>query len=343
MSVVQDFIRSLRADLVEKHLWPVAALLIAAAIAIPLGVKMTSSSTTAAPSATPALPAAPTSAPGAGVSASGAAATTHSGGHLGSIHDPFASTTGGSGASAGATGPAGLGTGTAVRVVPTTGAPTTPTTSSGGTVVTGGGQTAKPVTPSATPTPVPVPVSNNSLKSLRLYHVAIHFGQGTSVSAYKNVTRLDAFPSTSAPVAQYLGALQSGKKVAFLLWNAVSATGDGVCRQGKTLCDIVELKPGGSEFIDVAQAGGGVVQYELDVDSVNVKHASDKAQAIKDHARQSTAGTALILKSQATALTQLKYSTVLGTLVSSGVKAANAALHPHAYISAYAPRTPSHK
>jgi hypothetical protein len=331
MDALPEFFRAIRADLVEKHLWPLAVLLVAAVVAIPVGVKMTSKNTN---SATPAPAPAPAPAPGVGVGAPGpaVAATPHQG-HLGALHDPF----GGSGAAKpstpGASTPA---SGTAVRVTP---AASSQGTTTGKTGAGTGGQAAKP----APVQPVHNSPQNHAIpvkaKSLRVYHVSFHFGQGTNVAAYSDVVRLTALPSVTTPVAQFLGAMQSGSKAAFLLWNPVSASGDGVCRRGKTACDILELKPGGSEFVDVALPGSGTVQFELDLDSINVTHAKGAVQARNAHARQSTPGISLLLKSTATALSQLKYSTILGTLVSASTKAASATFHPHAYVSGWGPQT----
>lgn len=316
---LREFVRAVRADLVEKRLWPVAALLIAAVVAIPVVATMNSSGSGSTPA-----PSAP--APGVGVAAGGPAATsTQHTGHLGPLHDPFAGKTGSGSPSAGTSAAA---PNTAVRVTPNTSA----TTGGSTNAAPGGGQTVKPAP--ATPVPTsPRPTTNLAAKSLRVYHVSFHFGQGTDVRAFRDVTRLEALPSVTTPVVQLLGVMQSGAKAAFLVWNASSASGDGVCRSGKTPCDIVELKPGSSEFVDVVVPGSGTVQFELDLDSIKVTHATTELNALDSHAKQSQAGASLILKSKATALSELKYSTVLGTIVASGNKAASASFHPHAYIS----------
>jgi hypothetical protein len=134
------------------------------------------------------------------------------------------------------------------------------------------------------------------------------------VKVLNNALRLDALPSNSAPVAQYLGVTKDTRKAAFLIWGPATASGDGICVNGQTPCQVVELKPGQTEFIDVVVPGAGLVQFELDMLAINTSKAATRAEALKAHMRQSADGVKVLTTSNASALAKFEYSTVYGTL-----------------------------
>jgi hypothetical protein len=298
LAQLEGYLRALQTDLVERRLAPVVVILVLAAIGVPVAFTVTSSKA-------PNVPAAPAVAQASGPGAALTAAPPPqqaSGGSLGKLHDPFAG--GGSSAPAGTTGATG---------------PITARTTAGG--ASGPAGAAKPI--ASTPTAgthgstgkPSKQVSALEARALRTYHVSYSFGNGTDIKTYSDAVRLDAVPSNSAPVAQWLGVTKDTRKAAFLLWSAASASGDGVCVAGQTTCQLIELQPGQTEFIDVLVPGAGVVQFELDLLSIDRTRAATAADALKAHMRQSSDGVKLLTMSTASALAQFEYSTVFGTLL----------------------------
>lgn len=297
---LKGFLRALRADLVDKRLLPVVAVLVAAAIGVPVAFSLT---------ATKAPPVASTPAP-IGATGPGAALTAAkppqqpSAPPAGHLHDPFASS-GGS------------------KKAPTVAAPGSPITArTGATGPTGAGGTPNP-TPTKTPgatggspgTPLKPQLTAVATRELRVYSVDYSFGQGASIKDYSSALRLDAVPSNAAPVAQFLGVTKDGRKGAFLIWGPATASGDGACIDGQTPCQVVELQPGQTEFIDVTVPNAGIVQFELDLNSITTRQAATRAEALKAHMRQSTDGVKILSQSNAQALAKFEYSTVYGTLL----------------------------
>ena len=298
---LETFLRALRADLVEQRLLPIVALLVVAAIGVPVAFSVTASKAPAVQAAAPVVPAGP----GAALAAAPPAhpAATH---QLGPLHDPFlvhgrpaqppaSPSSSPITAKTGPTGPSGVGSSPAK--------PSTGTTGAGGSTGTSPGSSLKP------------PLNPVAARELKTYSVDYSFGQGTNLTVLNNALRLDAVPSNTAPVAQFLGVTKDTRKAAFLIWGPATASGDGICVNGQAPCQVIELKPGQTEFIDVLVPTAGIVQFELDMLAINTGHAATSAEALKAHGRQSTDGVKVLSKSNASALAKFEYSTVYGTLL----------------------------
>ena len=298
-SRLQDFVRALQADLIDKRLLPLFVVLVVAAIAIPVAFAMTKASAPA-PVAIP---------PGPGVQVVAGPTEQNSNSALGPVHDPF-----GKPPSAGPTGATGQsGPITARNPTPTpTPTPTKTTTTP-----------RSPVTPTPIPTPAPTPAPTttptpkpkNSAEARLIWHVDYSFGQGSDMKTYPDALRLDAVPSNSTPVVQYLGVTRRGKAAAFLIYGASSVSGDGQCIDGQSPCQVVKLKPGGTEFIDVPVPNAGTVQFELSLLAIRSRKAASEKESLKAHLVQSQAGVELVKKSNAQALSKFQYSPRLGVLL----------------------------
>jgi hypothetical protein len=300
---LKGFLVALRADLVEKRLLPIIALLVVAVVAIPVAFTATASKAPAV--STPPTPVTP-SGPGAALAAAPPRqqASTRPLGHL---RDPFLvhgrpPTSIGTSTSpitarppTGATGPSGI-------TIPPR-APSSGTTGPGGATGTKPGNSLKP------------PLNPISKLELAVYSVDYSFGQGANMKIISNGLRLDAMPANTAPVVQYLGVTKDAASAAFLVWGPATASGDGICIDGQTPCQVVELKPGDTEFIDVLVPGAGLVQFEVDMLAIHSKQAATQAEALKAHLLQSADGVKALSLSNATALAKLEYSTVYGTLL----------------------------
>lgn len=300
---LRDFLIAVRTDLVEKRLLLPVIVLAVAAVAVPIAFAVTK------PAAQPIAPA-PPAGPGAAIAAK-PTPPEKTNSALGPLHNPFPKPVA-SAVVAGTTGPTG----------PVTAR--TPTTSQG---TTGPSSTKTTPTPVRTPTPTPKPRPTPA-QDLEVWSVDYSFGQGVNAKTYHNALRLQPLPSASSPVIQYLGITKAHHRAAFLIWGSATATGDGVCLNGQTPCQVVELRPGSTEFLDVAVPGSGTVQFELDVLAVRSHKAASLDAATKAHLLQSAPGVKLIKTSTATALAKLKYSVRLGLLVVNKAAAARAQPQP---------------
>jgi hypothetical protein len=274
MSVITDTLRFI----IQRKLWPVAIVLIAAAVAVPQLLA-------SGPTAAPAPPAGAVKSDSASVLATEpivapAADSDRSGRRrvLGAEKNPFK--------------PKVTPTPTpAAAKVPSTATATTPSaTGAPGTTVG-----ASPVTPVTT---IPVPAK----KKYALNELTVRFGLSDgSRPPRKDVKRLRALPSNDEPVLIYLGVLADKKTVVFLLDSGVVAQGDGDCRPSRTTCETLQIKEGETEFLDVAAEDTGdgttpaadaapAAQYQLDVIKIRRKVTASASQARKSIARVSKSG-----------------------------------------------------
>jgi hypothetical protein len=278
MSVITDTLRFI----IQRKLWPVAIVLIAAAVAVPqlLG---------SGPTAAPAPPAGAVKSDSASVLATEpivapAADSDRSGRRrvLGAEKNPFK--------------PKATPTPT-----PTPGPATAPTATAKSPAATGapgitlGGSPAASTTPVST---IPAPAK----KKYQLNELTVRFGLSDgSRPPRKDVKRLRALPSNDEPVLIYLGVLADKKTVVFLLDSGVVAQGDGDCRPSRTTCETLQIREGETEFLDVAAEDTGdgttpapdaapAAQYQLDVIKIRRKVTSSASQAKKSIARVSESG-----------------------------------------------------
>jgi hypothetical protein len=273
MSVINDTWRFL----VQRRLWPVAILLIAAAAAVPMLLSQE-------PPAPPAAPAvAAVKADKDAVLAEQPIVTEAADGDrsgrrqvLGARKDPFKP-----------------------RATPTpTPKPETATQATTGTGTPTPGTTALPTTGLA-PAPVtgvPVPVTAAPKKKhYELYELTVRFGASDGTRPpRKDVKRLQALPSNDEPTLIYLGVLGDKKTAVFMVDSGVVAQGDGTCKPSRSTCETIHIREGETEFFDVPDANGEVsedgtgVQYELDVLKIRKTSTTSAKKAMK--ARASVSG-----------------------------------------------------
>jgi hypothetical protein len=261
-------VRGLLRDLIERKLWPVAVLLLLAAIAVPVYLGRSSSDET-----TPQPPIGQQAAVG---KSSKAAVTIEdpTTQDRGSVRNPFRQqhapkatpTTTGTTTTSGSTPAAGDGS-------PTGGA------GSG----SGGSGTSQPVqTPSGSGTK---PKSTDADK-LDVFHLTVRVGRADGkLRTLKDVARLSPLPSVDDPFLVYTGVLKDGKTAVFLLSSDAHATGDGTCKPKATDCESVELKKDQTEFFDIL-VDGQPVQYELDL--VDITPAGSDSSSSSDSTGTST-------------------------------------------------------
>jgi hypothetical protein len=242
---------------VQRRLWPVAILLVAALAVVPLALTKDPDP----PAPAPALPvtgtdgadelaAQPIVAPAEarikrrkvlgsaknpfGVPKKATAPTTSADGPVVSVQDTG---TDGSGSKTGGSSPS-----------PSSGSVSPPSSS------------PAPVAPApAEPAPTPAP------KKYALQELTVRFGGGDDATR-QSVKRLQPLPSAELPVLIYLGVVGDGKVAEFLVDQGVTPVGDGECHPSPEQCETIRLRAGETEFFDVTDETGRVTeQYQLDL------------------------------------------------------------------------------
>ena len=241
-----SFLRNLLADLVEKRLWPVAAALVMALVAVPVLLGGGGSASTPAPVAGLATPG---GAPGASVGRAQVALETDAAGadHAGKSRDPFVQHKVAKTATTGALVGADLSSKAATGDVPqvSTTLPSAGTGTGGaspGTGSTGTGDTKTPAKPGPKADP-------------SLYRVDLSFGPTGKQKSYSDLERLAPLPDADNPFLVFLGVLDDGKTAVFLVSSDATANGDGVCKPDPTSCETIEMKAGSDRVLRPHPAG----------------------------------------------------------------------------------------
>jgi hypothetical protein len=287
MSLIKDTWR----QIVQRRLWPIALVLLAALVAVPVLLAQS-------PAPAPA-PTAPTAAAGDSATADETIATPvvavatgddrrrHV---LGDSKDPFRP-----------------------EATPT---PTpTPVSKSSGTSdkssANGGGDGSTPATGGSTAPGTSTPATpggDTKPKSYPADSLTVRFGTGEGDA--KSVLQVGeplpgaAADETATPVLVYLGLTKSGKQARFLLDAGVVADGDGRCVSGGgTACETLYLSAHETEFLDVTGDDGTVTaQYQLDL--VAIHRSAKAARAAKAaEARKSVAAASAHVSRAGTAST----------------------------------------
>jgi hypothetical protein len=256
MTVITDTLR----QIVRRRLWPVALLLVAALVAVPMTLAKS-------PDPVPPVPVATTAKAGVAQNVARplvelrepAAGETHRRRVLGAAKDPFE--------------PAPLPKAKKSKKVskaepsptPTPEAPASSGPGSGAPGGSGGGTSAPP---SAEPTPAPtVTIPKGSIK--------VRFGVPSETSELPEllIGRLEAVPSSDAPVLVLERLKDDGRTAVFSIPGDIIAVGDGNCQPTPDDCASLELRAGETEFVTVKGGAedGSDVQYQLDLVKIFAK------------------------------------------------------------------------
>jgi hypothetical protein len=237
MSAVNDLWR----QLVQRRLWPVALLLLAAMAAVPL---------TLSQQADPAEVTPPSAVTGKDVLATQPIVALAGEGDrarrrhvLGARKNPFAVP---DPVVAVAT------TETAASTVTST--PTAPVTST--TTSPSGASPTGTSSPSPTTTVAP---SDAVQGSYAMHEPTIRFGALSGDAVRGTPRRLQPLPSPDAPVLINLGVLKDHKTAVFVLGRGVTAVGDGTCEPSPESCYTIRLKAGETEIVAVTDEAGAVI------------------------------------------------------------------------------------
>jgi hypothetical protein len=319
MSAITDFLSSLKEDLFSKRMLPfLVALGVVLVAAVAYAVLGGGSSSAPAP-VTASAPA------GASVAVGDVAVTQApanpnqpisettegtSKQHHGVAHNPFTPLPGAKKASSASTSST-----TASSSSPST----TPSAGSTPSSSSAGGTT--PTTPKETTPAKP--------KVYVHYHVTAQLGvvpvvaegapaQPAQLKTYKDMALDEPLPGKANPQLVFLGVvLRTGKEALFGLTGAAILHGSGSCQPSATQCQAVDLQVGQSETLEVVEADGSTVTYELKLVSIDKSISNASTARVRD-AFRAQAKAARELARRAPKLSELRYSPWGGGFVFAG-------------------------
>lgn len=286
-------------QLVERRLWPVALLLVAALIAVPVLLTKKDAGAGMVPAAaeTPAgdNPSASV------VTLSDATRRDEVRSVLGDRKDPFRPAqlrrvpkpeTADTAASLGTQAPTGASGGPDVS-------------SGGGSDVSSGGGTTAPTTPTG---PVPTGTPEVQKPSYELYSLIVRVGDPDAGLKTRNLKRLTGLPGGTSPALLYLGLRDDHKTAVFIVDAGATVLGDGTCQPAPDNCQTLELRPGETEFVT-----RGEKLYEVDLVKIITKKTSSP-KAVQSAHRSVARGGRQALRRRIAQVGAYRYSERSGTL-----------------------------
>jgi hypothetical protein len=280
---IKNLLLELWYDLLEKRLWPVAAVLLVGLVAVPVVLSKPAEQPPAAPSSSAASTPAPKERGGLAAMVKLAETDAGSGSPLDVFDpgDPFrppsAVIRGADGTTDEAASEAG---------------PSDPSTSGGGdgsTGVTGGGE---PVggEPGGTTDPGDTGGSDGGQTTTE-YHYVIDatFTANGRKRKIKGMERLDILPSEASPLLVFLGVSSDAGNAVFLVDSTLEAAGEGKCKPSATECAFVYLGPG-SEHEFTTEEGDS---YTLRIDQIRKVKVDTSAGSSREQSAGKTAKAAV--------------------------------------------------
>lgn len=308
-----EFLDSLKADLFDRRMRPLFAVVAVAFLAAVGYAALGGGSSSTNPGTAAPGPSLPTSGgiaiSQAPTSANQAVAETTSGTAAqrgGSSRDPFSPLPGSAAKSASTTAAASSTASKAAGSGSTTTSPSASTTP----------KSATETAPAATPKPAA------PAKPETVFHVAVLFGvlpAGTpaasaQLTTYENLKRKLPLPSAKQPLVVFRGVTAGGKSATFTLIGEAILRGAAKCLPSASQCQAVELKTGQSEEFEYLPPTGAAVTYDLKLLSITSTKATASA-ARRAFRGESKAGRELLRRIGLIALPGLRYSQAKGVLV----------------------------
>jgi hypothetical protein len=322
------FLRAVQTDLRERQIFPAVVVLAVLAVAIPIVASLTLNKVTPPPpmGAAPAPVVTPkgVKSPSQELAALDTTVTTTTTRH-GAEPNPFrenaASTSGSTQAASSKV---------TTKTVTTTTTPTTKTPTKPAVPKATSRPTSRPVSKPgssstgatgssgsapATGTPVTGPAT---LKADQAYSVDIDTKDATGVHVLSDVVRLAPLPDAESPEVIFLGALQGGKKAAFLFTNAIAVTSKNTgltCLPSSSDCQIVELSPGEGLSLYPTADTALIATFSFELVSIGATSYSSDSAATTARNAVSTAGQTLLPLSSSPELDTFSFDSKLGALV----------------------------
>ncbi|MFI4985346.1 MAG: hypothetical protein ACHP93_00965 [Solirubrobacterales bacterium] len=313
-----EFLGSLKADLLDRRMRPLLALVGVALLAALGYAALGGGSSSTSPTATTSAP--PISAGASGIaisqapsSSNQAIAETTSGSaqqHGGSSRNPFTPLPGAASKSA------------STAAASSTSAAAGSKTSGSGSSATGSSESGSSSKSSTETSPAATPKPPAPAKPETVYHVAVLFGivpAGTppasaQLTPYLNLKRQAPLPSSKQPLVVFRGVTSGGKSATFTLVGEAILRGAAKCLPSASQCQAIELKTGQSEEFEYLPPTGAAVTYELQLSSITSTKATASA-ARRAFRGESKAGRELLRRIGLVALPGLRYSQAKGVLV----------------------------
>ncbi len=130
-------------------------------------------------------------------------------------------------------------------------------------------------TPSAPSTPVAPSVPTTPAPPKKVYakdSLIVRFGPADGGLKRSNVKKLAALGGEDdTPLLIYTGLTDHGKKAVFLVDESLDPSGDGTCDPHPSNCEKVELATGDTEFFDVIDPTTGDVSAQYELDLIDIK------------------------------------------------------------------------
>jgi hypothetical protein len=334
-----DFLSSLKADLLDRRMLPLLALL-GVALAAALAYAALGGSA-GKPAPTAATSTAPTSTGHAGIAVSQAPANAEK--SVAEVTSGAAQQRGGYSRNPFTPLPGGQSTTSTTKTSSSSTSSSTSTVSGSSGAQSGSGsstQGAGGTTPAATPKP------SAPAKPQTVYHVAVLFGvapagassPSSQLTPYENLKRSQPLPSSQAPLVVFRGVTTEGKSATFTLVGEAILRGGAACLPSPSQCQAIDLKPGQSEELEYLPPSGQAITYQLQIVSISSSKAST-ASAQRDFRGESKIGRELLRRAGLVALPGLRYSLKAGVLVFAGHSAFGARAHgARAHAAARRPR-----
>ena len=324
ISVFSRFFRGIVTELRQKRLWPVAALLVVALVAVPF---LLSKSSKPAPAPQAQVPTTP---PPTGASIPTLnVVTTPSQSHLrGPSRNPF----GASGSSSAAAHTLSSTTST-VTAVSTASNNSTSTLASGGASSSGvasssGAASSGAPSSSATstsPSPNPQSITGSAkpkpaitgLTDKQAYDVSMAITtSGGGINTVDPLERSSLIPSDQQPMLIELGVEQGGNHVLFAVQPGTVPVGPGSCTPGPIDCEILSLGQDQTEELATQTGSLGASQVALfAITGISATNYPSTAAADKARRTESAAGRTLLAQDSYPTLSLFQYEPSLGSVV----------------------------
>jgi hypothetical protein len=257
-------------DLRAKRLWPVAALLVVALVAVPVVLKKS------APSASPSTP--PAANPIAAADNDKAVVVADSGTAQGSTlgvfnkKDPFKPDK----AVLSAAHP---------KAPAASTKPSQPSSGGGNTTQPGGSVGGGSGSGSGGATPVPPqPTKPQAPQGPFAYTVDVKFGKRGEPRVHHNVQKLDILPNQNNPLLVFMGVNTAGDTAVFLTDTSLKAAGEGTCKPDGDTCSFLYLKldkDKNTEDLSALAPDGSGTEYTLKLLAIHKVPVSELAKGAK--------------------------------------------------------------
>ena len=169
-----------------------------------------------------------------------------------------------------------------------------------------------------------------------VYDVAIEFGtlppgitpETAQLTPFTKLKLQTPLPNPQTTVIVFRGVTAKGKSASFQLAAPAFPSGTGACLPSAVQCEVVDLKPGETEQFVLYAADGSSTTYELRVLTIKEeKTGKGNAKSAKAAWAESRAGAALLRRAGLMAMPFLHYSSQPGVLVFGSHKAHTARAH----------------